>query len=370
MRQGKLAVVATPIGNLADLSPRAAEVLRAADIVLCEDTRHSKPLLDRVGSRARLVSCHAHNERERKELVVEALGRGERVALVSDAGAPALSDPGGRLVEEVVGAGFDVEVLPGPSALTAALMGAGIDLSRFAFLGFLPKSGRPRAALLEGAERAGLGIVLYEAPKRVEGTLADLFTALGARRVVVARELTKIHETFHRGILGGALEPPFVEKGEVVILVEGGEPRAAASDGDVEAMLQDERLPPKERARRVAQALGIPVKEAYARVLAAGPATPEACLERALELLAQAAASLRDAEGAARMARGEPPLHPRATPATSDIPGADILMDLLSRGTSLRAPVEAQDVARQLLATLSALDALLDALGFEKEGRR
>lgn len=371
-RTSRLAVVATPIGNLGDLSPRAAETLKNADIVLCEDTRHSKPLLDRTGSHARLVSCHAHNERERRDLVVNALLQGQRVALVSDAGAPAVSDPGGRIVEEVVAAGHEIEVLPGPSALVAALMGAGIDVSRFAFLGFLPKSGRPRRSLLEGAAKAGLGVALYEAPQRVEETLADLFDVLGPRRVVVARELTKLHETFHRGVLAAPteLQPPLVEKGEVVILVEGGVAKAEVSDSDVEAMLRDDTVPPKERAKRLAAALGIPVKEAYARVQAASRREdPGAEVKAALEHLGRAAAALVEADAAARRERGEEPRGPEDVPAQSDIPGADALMALIRDGTALRAPVEATDAAKAILAALSSMDALLDALGFEAEGR-
>lgn len=371
----RLVVVATPIGNLADLAPRAAEALKSADLVLCEDTRHSRPLLDRVGARARLVSCHAHNEQERGALVVEALRRGERVALISDAGAPALSDPGGRLVEAVVEAGIAVEVIPGPSALPAALMGAGIDLSRFAFLGFLPKASKARRQLLEGALRAGLGVALYEAPQRALETLADLADVFGPRRVVVARELTKMHETFHRGVLGGALEPPLVEKGEMVILVELDEPQAA-HEPSATAVLHDTSLPPRERARRLAAALGISVKEAYAQVQAASrpDVDPAAHVRHALDALARAARSLTEAEAAARAARGdvpEPSAPPAERPVGSDIPGADALMELLARGRApaLRAPVETAEAARQLLAALAAMDALLDALAFEEEGR-
>jgi 16S rRNA (cytidine1402-2'-O)-methyltransferase len=371
-KAGRLAVVCTPIGNLADLAPRAAEVLAKADIVLCEDTRHSKPLLDKVGSHARLVSCHAHNERDRRDLVVEALTKGERVALVSDAGAPSISDPGGRIVEEIVQAGLAVEVFPGPTALTAALMGAGIDVARFSFLGFLPKSGRPRRTLIDAGARSGLGLALYEAPQRVDETLRDLFEALGPRRVVVARELTKLHETFHRGKLAAdgvaALAPAFVEKGEVVILVEAGEAKADVSAADVESIARDESLPPKERAKRLAAALGIPVKEAYARVQQSG-GDPASHVRKALEHLARAASALVDADTAARKERGEAPRPPVDVPANSDIAGADALMALLAQGTSMRAPVETNDAAKQVLAALSSMDGLLDALAFEREGR-
>lgn len=271
---GTLRVVATPIGNLADLSPRAAEALRTADVILCEDTRHSRPLLDRAGARGRAVSCHAHNERERIAEVITALEHGEQVALITDAGAPALSDPGGRIVEAVAARGLRVEAVPGPSALVAALMGAGVDTARFAFLGFLPRRGRARRALLADVVRAGFAAVLYESPTRAQETLDDLHEALGARRVVVARELTKLHETFHRGVLGGALSPPLVERGEVVIVVEAADAQAAVEEIDVAATARDTTLSPKERARRIAAATGMTVREAYALVTTGGEKEP------------------------------------------------------------------------------------------------
>ncbi|HEY4222327.1 MAG TPA: 16S rRNA (cytidine(1402)-2'-O)-methyltransferase, partial [Myxococcota bacterium] len=290
MSTSKLAVVATPIGNLADLAPRAAEALKSADLVLCEDTRHSKPLLDRLASQARLVSCHQHNERERAAEVIVALREGKRVALISDAGAPGVSDPGSRLIEDVVAAGCAVEVFPGPSALTAALMGAGIDVSRFVFLGFLPRSGGGRSELLAFAARSNLGVVIYEAPHRVADTLTDLAQAFAARRVVVARELTKLHETFHRGTLGGALSPPFVDKGEAVILIEAAHDAVPRDDIgqaiDVDAVAADTSLPPKERAKQIAKALQIPVKDAYERVQRASMQSEDR-LARAAALLAE-----------------------------------------------------------------------------------
>ncbi len=369
----KLAVVCTPIGNLGDLAPRAAEVLKSADVVLCEDTRHSRPLLDRVGAHARLLSCHAHNERERALEVIALLREDKRVALVTDAGAPAVSDPGGRLVEDVVAAGVEVEVLPGPSAITAALMGAGVDASRFSFLGFLPRGGRSRASLIDAAARSGFAVVVYEAPQRVEETLADLAAALGPRRVVVARELTKLHETFHRGVLGGALSPPFLEKGEAVIVVEAGEARAEEAV-DAGAIAADTSLPPKERAKKLAAALGIPVKDAYERVRRARARPDEVAeqLARARSLLAEAAHALVDADAAAQRERGAPPPVAAAAvapPVSSEIPGADALLELLARTPALRAPVEGGDAVKAVLGALAALDALDDALAMEAEDR-
>jgi 16S rRNA (cytidine1402-2'-O)-methyltransferase len=346
----KLRVVGTPIGNIADMSPRVTETLKAADIVLCEDTRHSAPLVKRTGSSARLLSCHAHNETERAADVVAALERKENVALISDAGAPGLSDPGGRIVEAVVAAGFEVEVIPGPSALVAAIMGAGVDVSKFAFLGFLPKS---RASIIENAARADLALVIYEAPQRTSETLDDLFQVLGPRRVVVARELTKLHETFHRGVLGSALNPPFVEKGEVVIIVEAGELKR--EDVDIEMILRDDSLTPKERAKKLAKAKGISTKEAYAML------TRGTGVDEALDYLAKAARALMDAERAAREKKGAPP-KARENPVPSDVPGADELMDLLAGETALAAPVEVKAAAQALLTALERMDTLKEAL--------
>ena len=359
----KLWVVATPIGNLEDLTPRARDALRTADVVLAEDTRHTRPLLDRVGSQARLVSCHAHNERDRGPEVVELLEANQKVCLVTDAGSPGVSDPGARVVEAVVEAGLEVVVLPGPSAVPAALMGAGLDVARFSFLGFLPRSGRERETLVESALRTGFGLVIYEATNRLEDTLTDLARICGPRRVVVARELTKIHETFHRGVLGSALQPPLVEKGEAVVIVEAGEPRTEKrAQVDLVGLAHDESLTPKERARRLAAAEGISVREAYARLQASASSSGKGEVERALRLLGQAAEALLHADELARAARQETPLSvPDVGP--SEIPGADALARLLAQKSAIPAPVEVKEAAEALLRGLEALDALRDALG-------
>ena len=393
----KLRVVCTPIGNVEDLSPRAIEALRSSSMILAEDTRHTRPLLDRFGIHAPLVSCHQHNEGERASLVVERLRSGEAVSLVSDAGAPGISDPGGRLVADVVAAGFEVEVFPGPSAVVAALMGAGLIAHRFAFVGFLPKKGRQRKALVENAMREGAALVIYEAANRTEATLADLSALLGARRVVVARELTKRHETFHRGVLGSALTPTFVDKGEVVIVVEGGEELAREDTPEPEEVTvrlrADASLSPKERARRLAAALGISTKEAYALLLDDGPRDTLAAdvdtdaedatdvnekprgrparaataattaLARVRALLADASSALLEADAAAHVVLGTGTVRIAGDEVvSSEIPGADALLRLLARPSSLPAPVEAGELARALLGALSAADALDDAL--------
>jgi 16S rRNA (cytidine1402-2'-O)-methyltransferase len=364
----RLAVVATPIGNLADLSSRAIEALRAADVVCAEDTRHTRPLLQRIGADAgRLVSVHAHNERERAPEIVAWLQQGQRVCFVSDAGCPGISDPGARLVEAVVQAGGEVEVLPGPSALTTALMGAGVDVARFAFLGFLPRKGREREQLVRHAVAGGLGLVVYEAANRADDLLVDLHGWCGPRRVVVARELTKLHETFHRGTLspagGAGLLPPLVDRGEVVVVVEAGavdDHAGRAPPLDLARLAADPSLSPKEKARRLAEAQGIPVREAYARLQAAQDTTGTAQVKRALQLAAEAALALLSADDVARAGRGV--ADDVAPAAGSDVVGADALLRLLARPASLAAPVETTEAAKALLSALSALDALHDAL--------
>ena len=229
---GILHIVSTPIGHLGDLTARAAEVLREADAVLCEDTRHSRRLLDHLGSHAPTVAYHEHNEARTTPQLVERLRGGARLALVTDAGTPLLSDPGARLVRAAIDAGVAVSPVPGASALLAALVVSGLDATRFTFLGFLARKGRERREAV--AELAALRhtAVLYEAPGRTGETLAELAAACGAERpAAVARELTKQFEQVRRGTLGElaayyADTPP---RGEVVLVV-GGAPVAAAAD--------------------------------------------------------------------------------------------------------------------------------------------
>ena len=224
-RAGRLFVVSTPIGNMGDFSFRAIETLRAVALVLAEDTRHSRPLLDRHEIGTPVASYHEHNEARLTPRVLERLRRGEDVALISDAGTPLVSDPGARLVKEVIDEGLAVVPIPGASALLAALVGAGVDPSRFTFFGFLARKGRERRDALADLAALRHTAVLYEAPTRVADTLADL-VAIGAgeRRVVVARELTKQFEQFRRGTVSELAayyreSPP---RGEVVIVIEAG----------------------------------------------------------------------------------------------------------------------------------------------------
>jgi len=262
---GILSVVCTPIGNLGDLSPRAKDILLNSAVIFAEDTRHSESLLRAIGAdlkRVKLVSLNQQNELERVRVVAERLKAGDNVALISDAGAPAISDPGGRLVEEIAANGFQVNVVPGPSALIAALMGAGLNTHRFTFLGFLPKKGKAREQLVLEAAKTGGALVLFETAVRMEETLTDLFDLLGARRVVVARELTKLHETFHRGMLGSEVVPAFVARGECVVVVDAGETYGAKAQNKANAT-DFTNASPKQRAKMLAELLGIDTRVAY-----------------------------------------------------------------------------------------------------------
>ena len=212
-------MVATPIGNLEDWSPRAATVLREADLIACEDTRHTARLCNVHDIRTRRISLHAHNERVRIPHLIARLRAGESVALVSDAGTPLLSDPGARFVRAVVDQGLRVVPVPGPSAVTAALVASGFAPQPFTFIGFLPRKGGQRRRAMEGLAALPGAIVLFEAPRRVQRTLDDLHAALGPRQVALARELTKRFEEILRGRLG-ELELPKL-RGEVTLVIEG-----------------------------------------------------------------------------------------------------------------------------------------------------
>jgi 16S rRNA (cytidine1402-2'-O)-methyltransferase len=274
-----LVLVGTPIGNLADLSPRGVDALRAADAICCEDTRRTGRLLQHAGLERRpLVLVNDHTEAAAVAGVLDRLARGERVAVVSDAGMPGIADPGERLVRAALDAGHAVEVVPGPSAAVAAVVVSGLPTGRWVFEGFLPRRGAGRTERL--AELAGerRTVVLYEAPHRLARTLVDLATACGPdRRVAVGRELTKLHEETWRGTLGGAVawvheQPP---RGELVIVLDGAPEPGPVDDAAVDAAVQA-RLEAGDSARdaaaAVAAALGVPRRRAYdAAVRAAGP---------------------------------------------------------------------------------------------------
>jgi 16S rRNA (cytidine1402-2'-O)-methyltransferase len=248
---GRLYVVSTPIGNLADLTFRAVDVLKTVDRILCEDTRHTRILLDHYAIRTPTSAYHEHNEAKATPGLVAELARGATFALVTDAGTPVLSDPGARLVRAAIAAGVPVEPVPGASALLAALVAAGLDADHFTFLGFLPRKGAERRALVARIATAEHLTILYEAPGRVAATLAEIGGACRvARQAVVARELTKQFEELRRGTVDelAAYYREHPPRGEVVVLIEG----AAASPPDESAV--------RERARSL-RARGVPARE-------------------------------------------------------------------------------------------------------------
>jgi 16S rRNA (cytidine1402-2'-O)-methyltransferase len=266
--KGTLYIVATPIGNLADMTLRAVETLRSADLILAEDTRKTRVLLDHFGIKARVAAAHSHNEARTIPLVLEELARGSSVAIVTDAGTPLISDPGSRLVRSVRGAGHRVSPIPGPSALTAALSAAGLDTTRFTFFGFLPRSGRERQETLEDISALEHTAVLYESPVRVAGTLKDLAESGPTdRHCVVARELTKVFEEFRDGTVGEmaayyADSPP---RGEVVILLSGVEPKPFSEEElriRVKA-LREAGVSARDAAAQVSSETGVPRNAVY-----------------------------------------------------------------------------------------------------------
>jgi 16S rRNA (cytidine1402-2'-O)-methyltransferase len=271
---GTLLVVATPIGNLGDLSPRAADALREADLVVAEDTRRTRTLLAHAGAHpADLWSLPAFDEQARVARVVERLAAGATVALVTDAGTPGVSDPGAKLVDAAWQAGARVVPVPGPSAALAALSASGIAADRFLFAGFLPRKGSGRAAALASFRALPAAIVLFEAGNRTAATLSDLEDALGDRQAALAREITKLHEEIVRGRLS-ELRARFAGevRGEVTIVVAGAGDTPAAPEAPAEP-LEDEirrRLAageaPTAVARAVARGRGIARAEAYALV--------------------------------------------------------------------------------------------------------
>jgi 16S rRNA (cytidine1402-2'-O)-methyltransferase len=263
---GRLVLVATPVGNLGDLSPRARAALAGAALICCEDTRRTGLLLRHAGiTGVRMAICNEHTEGARIPEVLAVLGDGGEVAVVTDAGTPGISDPGERLVRAVLDAGHVVTTVPGPAALIAALVVSGLSTARFVFEGFLPRSGRARAERLADLAAERRTIVLYEAPHRVVRTLADLAASLGVdRRVSVARELTKLHETVVHGTLGEiAIGAP---RGEYVLVVAGAPAGAAPDDDVVREALRVELAAGRSRrdaAAAVAARLGVARRVAY-----------------------------------------------------------------------------------------------------------
>ncbi len=267
---GSLVLVATPIGNLGDMTQRAIEALQNADVICCEDTRHSGKLLAHFGvTGKKLIVINEHTEYDAREEIVSLVSSGSTVALVTDAGTPGISDPGERLVVAVVEAGGNVTAVPGASALTMALVISGLPTSRFVFEGFLPRSGAERTDRLAMTTTESRTIVLYEAPHRLAKTLSDLTTACGAmRRVVLARELTKLHEQIWRGTLQDAnmLVAANEPRGEYVIILEPAKPPAPPTDEELVAAIKAEiakGVSRKDSAARVSARFGVAKRHVY-----------------------------------------------------------------------------------------------------------
>ena len=262
-------LVPTPIGNLSDMTKRAADILADVDIVACEDTRHTRILLSHLGLEKAVVSYHEHNKETAGPKLIEALSEGKSVAQVSDAGMPVISDPGADLVKLALAAHIPVVPLPGPNAALTALVASGLDARQFLFVGFLPRTSANRKELLETVRKIPFTLIFYEAPHRLKETLKILSDSLGDRRAVTARELTKKFETFTRATLSELLRnaEETDPRGEYVLLVEGykGEDKDAEDEmtWQEEAVLLAETLPIKEAARQVAAKRNLARRDVY-----------------------------------------------------------------------------------------------------------
>jgi 16S rRNA (cytidine1402-2'-O)-methyltransferase len=273
--RGRLSVVATPIGNLDDITLRAIATLRAADVVLAEDTRQTRKLLSHLGVGTPLRALHAHSTDAQVERCAQELREGKHLALVTDAGTPLISDPGNKLVAAATDQGSTVESIPGPSAVIAALSVCGVAFDAFAFVGFAPRSGSSRRAWLERIARSEQASVFFESPQRIGATLAELAELLhDARMLALCRELTKLHEEVVRGT-ARELAQRFTEgaRGEITVVVGAGElKQERAPDGDEApsldariAQLLAEGVSARDTARRLARELGVPRRHVYAR---------------------------------------------------------------------------------------------------------
>ena len=268
--QAAVYLVATPIGNLEDITLRALRTLRECDLIACEDTRHTRKLLNRYEVQKPLISCHEHNERERAQQIVERVLAGQAVAIVSDAGLPGISDPGYRVVQAAIAAGVRVIPIPGPSAVDTAIVASGLPTDSFLYAGFLPARSGQRIKTLEALAAEKATLVFYEAPHRLLRALQDALSVLGDRQAVVARELTKTHEEFLRGTLAeihADLAARESVKGEIVLLIAGvnqaAEPAAAVSLADRVRQLIAEGASPMEAVKSAAKEYGVPKREAY-----------------------------------------------------------------------------------------------------------
>ena len=271
---GTLYLVATPIGNLADITHRALQVLGDVDLIACEDTRHTHKLLNHYGINTKTISYHEHNEQQRAAELIDRLKQGTSIAVVSDAGTPSISDPGFRLVRAAIENEISIVPVPGPSALITALIAAGLPTDEFFFAGFLPSRTNARRARLTELQSVPGTLIFYEAPHRLAATLKDAYEILGEREAVVARELTKLHEEIRRGLLS-KLAADYAEKtdarGEIVVLIDRNVIGAAVTEAVSVSMLVDqfERDGMDHRAalKKAARELGLSRAEAYRKLL-------------------------------------------------------------------------------------------------------
>ncbi|HEX9859767.1 MAG TPA: 16S rRNA (cytidine(1402)-2'-O)-methyltransferase [Nitrospirota bacterium] len=270
MKQGTLYIVATPIGNLEDITFRAVRILKEARLIAAEDTRHTQKLLSHFGIHSQLTSYHDHSKEEKTELLVERLKEGQDVALVSDAGTPGISDPGYYLINRAIEEGLEVTPIPGPTAALAALSVSGLPTDSFVFEGFLPSRKGQRARKLAELADEKRTMIFYEAPHRIEVCLKDMLEALGDRRAVLARELTKIHEEFLRGKIGGIIEKIAGRnvKGEITLIVEGArdaapEETVLSLSDHVANLVREEGMTKKDAIGAVAKLRGVPKRDVY-----------------------------------------------------------------------------------------------------------
>lgn len=274
-QKGTLYLCATPIGNLEDITYRTVRCLREADLIAAEDTRHTKQLLSAYEIDTPLTSYHEHNKTEKGPLLIQKMQEGTMLALVSDAGMPAICDPGSDLVRLAIEAGIPVVPLPGPNAGLTGLIASGMDTTRFTFIGFLPKTQKHRLPVLESIKAYEGTLIFYEAPHRIQSVLTEIMAVLGDRQTVLCRELTKKYEQYMRGTLSQLKDELAVQgaRGEFVILVAGAEPETmAAADGSVDYAslvqeMMDQGVDKKEAVRMVARRCGVPKRSVYQAAL-------------------------------------------------------------------------------------------------------
>nr|AUN36087.1 rRNA small subunit methyltransferase I [uncultured bacterium] len=272
---GTLYLVATPIGNLADITHRALQVLKDVDLIACEDTRHTHKLLNHYGITTKTISYYEHNEQQRASELIERMKQGMNIAVVSDAGTPSISDPGFRLVRAAIENEITIVPVPGPSALITALIAAGLPTDEFFFAGFLPSRATARRARLSELQSVPGTLIFYEAPHRLAETLKDVYEILGEREAVVARELTKLHEEIKRGRLS-ALTADYADRkqdlrGEIVVLVDRNVIEGAVAEKVGVAALVDQfeqdGLDHRAALKKAARELGLSRAEAYRRLI-------------------------------------------------------------------------------------------------------